>query len=105
MKIIAELVEFLEDELDAVEEYAEMAVKIKPQYREIADTLMNMAVTEKPHLDMIHTYLVKLVEKQHKDNPGEVPQGMLDVWSWKHKKLMNRLAEVTIVIENYQELV
>lgn len=86
MKIIAELVEFLEDELDAVEEYAEMAAKIKPQCREIADTLMNMAVTEKPHLDMIHTYLVKLVEKQHKE-------------------LMNRLAEVKIVIENYQELV
>lgn len=38
-------------------------------------------------------------------NIGAMPQGMLDVWSWKHKKLMNRLAEVRIVIENYQELV
>ena len=65
----------------------------------------NGDVNEKNHLDMIHTHLVKLVEKQRKDNPGEVPQGMLDVWSWKHKKIMNRLAEVRIVIENYQELV
>lgn len=105
MKIIAELVEFLEDELDAIEEYSEMAVKVKPEYKDIADTLINMAVTKKNHLDMIHTHLVKLVERQRKESLEPVPQGMLDVWSWKHKKLMERFAKATIMIENYQKLV
>lgn len=34
----------------------------------------------------------------------QVPQGMLDVWAWKHKKMITRFNEAEIKLQNYQKL-
>lgn len=39
-----------------------------------------------------------------KDGTRNVPQGMLDVWAWKHKKMITRFNEAEIKLQNYQKL-
>lgn len=104
MKIIGEICEFIEDELDGVEQYANAAAHYKAEYKDLADLLFGMANTEATHLKNLHAWLAKNVEKIRKESGEEVPQGMLDVWNWKHKKLIRKFNEAEVVLQNYQKL-
>ena len=95
---------FIEDELKGVEEYAEMATHYKAEYKELADVFYGMATSEMGHMKNLHGWVVRLIDKEKKDGTRNVPQGMLDVWAWKHKKMITRFNEAEIKLQNYQKL-
>lgn len=33
-----------------------------------------------------------------------IPQGMLDVWSWQHEKIIEELTEAKVMLQNYQKV-
>lgn len=104
MKIICEICEFIEDELEGVERYASAAAHYKAEYKDLADLLFGMANTEATHLKNLHAWLAKNVERIKRESGEKVPQGMLDVWDWEHKKLIKRFNEAEVVLQNYQKL-
>lgn len=104
MKVIAELCDFLEDELDGVVQYANAAVHYKAEYKELADMFFSMASTEATHLKNIHTWIVKFIDKVKKEGMQTVPQGMLDVWAWRHKKLVEKFNEAEVILQNYSKM-
>ena len=104
MKLIGELCDFIEDELDGVVEYGNMAAHYKAENKELADMFFNMANGEVTHLKNIHAWVVKFVDKQKRESMQPIPQGMLDVWSWKHMKLVKKFNQAEIVLQNYSKL-
>lgn len=104
MRIIANLSDFIKDEAKSVKMYAKMATKYKAENKEIADMFFNMANTEMTHLDNMHSWIVKFIEKEKKERMEPIPQGMLDVWSWQHEKIIEELTEAKIMLQNYQKV-
>lgn len=89
---------------NVLEEYAEMATHYKAEYKELADVFYGMATSEMGHMKNLHGWVVRLIDKEKKDGTRNVPQGMLDVWAWKHKKMITRFNEAEIKLQNYQKL-
>lgn len=104
MKIIADLCSFIEDELEGVETYAKMATQYKAENKELADMFLGMATAEMTHLKNMHLWVVKLIDKEKKEGKRDVPQGMLDVWAWEHKKMIERFNAAEVALQNYQKL-
>lgn len=104
MKIIAELSEFIKDELNGVKTYAKKAMELKAENRELADMFYGMANTEMTHLDNLHNWIVKLIDKTKKEGMRPIPQGMLDVWAWEHKRMIEEFNEVKILLQNYSKM-
>ena len=104
MTIIADLSDFIEDELDAVVNYADMAVHYKSENKELADLLFNMANSEATHLRNLHVWIVKLIDKTKKEMPDKIPQGMIEAWSYKHKKLAKKFNRAEATLQNYSKM-
>ena len=81
-----------------------MAAHYKAEYKELADVFYGMATGEMGHMKNLHSWVVRLIDKEKKDGARNVPQGMLDVWAWKHKKMIARFNEAEIKLQNYQKL-
>lgn len=103
MELIAELSEFIIDELSAIKKYVKMAMEYKAIDKELADMFYGMANNEMTHLRNLHTWEVKLIEKKSKDPSQEVPKGMTDVWKWKHKRMISEFTEAEIMLQSYQK--
>lgn len=104
MKIIAELVKHAKSEAKDTRKYIELAIKYKPVDEELADMFFDMAKAERSHLDGIHVWLVKFIEKEKKERMQPVPQGMLDVWDWEHQQMVEDLQEVDVMMNSYQKM-
>lgn len=104
MTMIGELSDFITDELSGVCKYAKMAMHLKAENKELAEMFFNMANAELLHLKNIHSWLVKFIEKERKEKADKVPQGMLDVWEWRHKKMIKKLAKAEMLLQSYQKL-
>lgn len=104
MKVIAELSRYIKDELSGVKEYAKMAMEYKTEYPELAEMFYNMANNENTHVKNIHTWLVKFVDKTKKEGTRPIPQGMLDVWAWEHRRMIEELNEAEMVLQNYKKI-
>lgn len=64
----------------------------------------NSANSEMTHLDNMHSWIVKFIEKEKKERMEPIPQGMLDVWSWQHEKIIEELTEAKVMLQNYQKV-
>lgn len=104
MKLIGELCDFVEDELGGVVAYANMAVHYKSENKELADMFFDMANSEATHLRSIHAWIVKLIDKTKRDGEKQPPQGMLDVWTWKHRKLVQKFSEAEVALQSYTKM-
>lgn len=104
MRIIADLVRFVKSEAKSVKSYGNMAIKLKGENKELADLLWNMANTKATHLDSIHSWLVKYVEKEKKERVEPPPQGMIDVWNWEHEQMIEDMHEYKLVLQSYTKI-
>lgn len=93
MKIIKKLADMIEDELEGSEEYIELAIKHHKDHPELAQTFYELAQTEMGHVDILHTQVVKLIERHRKEH-GDPPETMLAVWDYAHEKHMEKAAKV-----------
>ena len=99
MKIIKELTELIEEELEGAENYAKMANHYKEEHSTLAEALYEISTQEMRHVNVLHDEVVKLI-KVHRERYGEPPEAMQAVYDWMHKKQIEEAAEV----KRYQEL-
>lgn len=98
MKMIAEIVEDIHEELDSAEHYAKKATQYKGMDERFSSTYSTMASQELSHVDTLHEQAVRLIQAQ-KSEGKEVPSGMQAVWDWEHNHMMDRVARIKVLLE------
>lgn len=102
MKIIKELSEMIEEELEGAENYAENALKYKSDFPSLADVLYEISTQEMRHVNMLHEEVSKLI-RYHREKHGEPPPAMMAIYEWEHKKEIERAKVVKILQSQYRD--
>jgi rubrerythrin len=99
MKIIEELEDAIDDEIHDIKKYAKMAIKLKADHPGLAQVLYTISTQEEAHMNMLHSEVVKIIEK-HRSTHGAPPAEMMAVYDYVHKKHIEKAAEA----KRYQEM-
>ena len=98
MKMIAEIVEDIREELEGAEHYAKKAIQYKGMDDRLSSMYATMASQELSHVDTLHEQAVRLIQAQRAEGK-EVPAGMQAVWDWEHSHLMDRVARIKVLLD------
>ena len=99
MKLIRDLEELIEGEIQDVKKYAKMAAELKAEHPGLAQVLFTISTQEETHQAAIHTEAVKIIE-EYKRTHGAPPPAMIAVYEYMHKKHIDSLAEA----RRYQDI-
>lgn len=102
MRKIAMISDFIRDEIEGAEEYAETALEYKALDKPLADAAYTAATQELAHVDMWHTQVVRMI-KEHQATGKETPAGMMDVYEWQHKKQIDAVTRIKLMLEQYKK--
>lgn len=102
MKIIQELSDMIEEEIEDAEKYARCALAKKDDYPELAEVFYKLAGEEMVHMSMLHEQVVKMIEEYRKKS-GDPPEAMLMLYDILHKKHIENAATVKGMISLYKE--
>lgn len=101
MKIIKNLVEDIEEELEGAEHYAKLATQHKDEDRELADVYAKLANVELEHVEALHGQAVRMI-KARKASGVETPAPMQAVWDWEHGKMVDTTARIKTMLTMYR---
>lgn len=97
MKVIAELVEKIDEELEGAKMYAEKYVEEKAENNnEWSNSFRTMAENELEHAMKMHSYAVQKIEKLK--TVYQPSQEMLDKWEVAHKSYVDRVARIKQIL-------
>lgn len=99
MKLIAKLVDRIEDEIGDVKFYAKFASEVKDTHPGLAHVLYTISGQEDAHQAALHAEVVKIIEQYRKEH-GEPPAAMMAVYEYEHRKMIEKMAEA----RRYQEI-
>ena len=102
MKLIKELTERIEEEIDGAEEYVKEAIKLKNEHPSLAKTLYDISNQEMSHIDMLHTEVVKLIE-EHRRTHGEPPAPMMAVYEYLHERHIDKVNTIKLLQAEYRK--
>lgn len=100
MKVIKELSEMIEDELEGAEHYAKAALQNKIDHASLADVLYDISTQEMRHVNMLHDEVVKII-KSYREKNGDPPAAMMAVYDWMHNRQIDKAKEVKILQDQY----
>lgn len=102
MKLIKELTERIEEEIDGAEEYIKEAIKLKHEHPSLAKTLYDISNQEMSHIDMLHAEVVKLIE-EHRRTHGEPPAPMMAVYQYLHERHIDKVNNIRMLQNEYKK--
>ena len=102
MKIIRELSEYIEDEIEDSCKYGKLALEWKDKRRGLADVFFNLSQQELQHMQILHGEVVKLIE-EYRATQGDPPEGMLAVYDYLHEKQIDHANEAKAYQMMYKE--
>ena len=85
MKLIKELCEMIEEELEGAERYAKCAVKRRESDPTLAKVFYDISMQEMQHVTLLHGEIVKLIEA-HRKEKGEPPETMMALYEYLHER-------------------
>ena len=100
MKVIAKIVDLIEDEIDGAQQYAELAIKYKTEHPRLAEKLHELAGVEMAHVKALHTEATRLIEET-RQRDGEPPAAMLAIYEYEHQKQIKHAAEIKALLDEY----
>ena len=103
MKVIRELSEMIEEELDGAEEYARCALHYKEEFPDVARGLYDISMQEMYHVNMLHGDVVAGIEK-HRREHGDPPAAMTAVYEYLHEKDIEKAAKIKLLQNQYKEM-
>ena len=102
MKVIKELTDMIEDELEGAENYAKCALHYKAEMPSLADALYEISTQEMRHITILHEEVVKII-KAYREKHGDPPAAMQAVYDWQHEKQIEESKEIKILQAHYRE--
>lgn len=103
MKVLKDLIKKADDTLDEIKWYAEKAMPLKNDYRNIADTYIKIAEMHVDVYKMLHECMVALIGEERKKGLN-IPNGMEAIWEYEHEKLIKEFTEAKYLIDEYKKL-
>jgi hypothetical protein len=102
MKIIKEISNQIEEEIEGAEWYAKRAIQYKEEYPELAKVLYEISTEEMHHVGLLHAEVVKIIEEYRKQR-GDPPAPMLAVYEYLHEKQIEASNKVRMYQGQYRD--
>lgn len=102
MKLVKDIVEQIDEELDGAKEYIKMASKYKSEYPQIANMYYEMSLTEMTHVDKLHNAVASLINEM-KVKGVEVDPKMMAIYEYEHEKAMDKATKIKVMQEMYKK--
>lgn len=93
MKLIAEMSDMIDDEIQCAGMYAEKALELKRSNPDVAKAMNAVSISKLDDITALHNAVVAIIEAYRKEH-GEPPAPMMAVYDYLHKKQINKLQEV-----------
>ncbi len=101
MKIIKELSEMINEEIEDAEKYAKKALMYKTERQELSRTFYNLANEELGHATTLHGAVVGIITK-YREEHGDPPEAMMAVYNYLHEKQIEKVAKVNAMLAQYK---
>ena len=102
MRILKKLIGKADDTLEEIWWYAEKAISLKEDHRQLAETYIKIAEMHVTIYNMLHDQMVALISEQKKRGE-KVPLGMQEIWDYEHTKLIKSFAEAKSLLEEFRK--
>jgi len=102
MKIIEELCNKIEKQIDMAEQYAKCALNYKEERPAIAETYYRIATEQMIHMNLLHTQVVSIID-EYKKAKGDPPEAMKTLYDIMHRKHIEHAAAVKGMLALYKE--
>lgn len=102
MKLVKDIVEQINEELDSAKLYIKSASKYKSEYPQIANMYYEMSLTEMTHVDKLHGSVVSLINEM-KAKGVEIDPKMMAIYEYEHNKAMEEATEIKVMQEMFKK--
>ena len=102
MKTMKEIVDYIYDEIDMAEHYAESAAKAEDEG--LKTLYIDLAMAEIGHVDRLHEKAKSLIGRAKADKLVDIPAGMQDIWAWEHDRVICKLAKIKSKLETVRTM-
>lgn len=102
MRLIAELSDKIEEEIEDAESYIKMALEHKESDKTLADTFAKLSEEELGHMKALHDQVVRIIAAYRKEH-GEPPEKMMTLYEYLHNKHMKAVANIKALHAVYKE--
>ena len=102
MKIIKEITEHIEEEMEGINEYIHFAGKVKHEHEYLYDAIITIIPQEIKHIEMLHESVVREINKERerlKSQGKEIPAFMLETWNDEHEEYVEEMAKIKYKFE------
>ena len=93
MELIAELADYIEDEIRDAKKYARHAIRSRDIRSELAVLFHQLALEELGHMGRLHDAVKEVIERYRSEH-GDPPEAMQKRYEKAHEKMMDETAEV-----------
>lgn len=93
MELIAELADYIEDEIRDAKKYARHALRSRDVRPELSVLFHQLALEEMGHMDRLHSAVKEVIERYRSEH-GDPPEAMQKRYDKAHEKMMDEAAEV-----------
>lgn len=101
MKIIQELSEMIEEEIEDATKYAKCAIAYKDDNPVLAEAFYKLANEELGHMQILHSQVVTIIEKYKKEK-GDLPEAMRMLYEIMHNKHISNAATAKGLLSLYK---
>ena len=101
MKLIGEMSEMIEDEIEGANEYIMKAYELRESNPTLSKLFCTLANEELTRVDRLHGAVVTIITDYRNAN-GEPPAPMMAVYDYLHKKHIDKAAKVRALVNTYK---
>ena len=101
MKVIQEIEDHIEKELQSSKRYIKCALHYKGANEPLANLYYQLSTTSMADVNKLHEMVVSIIEAYRKEH-GEPPAEMLAVYNYLHEKEINKAKDIKMMWEMYK---
>lgn len=101
MKVIKNLSEKIDEELEDAHKYIKCAHRVKETYPQLAEVYFKLSLEEMKHVQALHDEVVKIINDYKKTH--EVPESMQAVYDYLHEKQMEKSSKIKAKQESFKQ--